>query len=206
MLSPLCFPRNLNFSHAAPRSGRWSYKTRCRCRKTSACQSGALLRGLALCRELSAGRPPEFSLKERRKENRTRDIGGTLWNWPSTNSASAHILKLARPPGTSGKTAPPKLASKGIYGKPGKRPDGREKLVEADLTDESNAWLRLRYHANEEPVDYRIRLVTTTPNYGGRRWWFICPLLRRDGGAPRRVRSPIFLLVKSISEAGRAMN
>ena len=45
---------------------------------------------------------------------------------------------------------------------------------EADLTDESDAWLRLRYHANDEPVDYRVRLVTTTPNYGGRHWWFIC--------------------------------
>jgi hypothetical protein len=58
---------------------------------------------------------------------------------------------------------------------------------EADLTDQGNAWLRLHYRANEEPVDYRVRLVTTTPHYGGRRWWFICPLVRRDGGPPRRV-------------------
>ena len=29
--------------------------------------------------------------------------------------------------------------------------------------------------------------MTTTPNYGGRRWWFICPLSRDDGGPPRRV-------------------
>jgi hypothetical protein len=36
-------------------------------------------------------------------------------------------------------------------------------------------------------VDYKVRLVTTKPNYGGRRWWFICPLVRRDGGPPRRV-------------------
>ena len=41
--------------------------------------------------------------------------------------------------------------------------------------------------ANGEPLDYRIRLVTTIPNYGGRRWWFICPLSRDDGGSPRRV-------------------
>jgi hypothetical protein len=58
---------------------------------------------------------------------------------------------------------------------------------EADLTDDSNAWLRLHYQANGQPVDYKIRLRTTTPNYGGRRWWFICPLSRRDGGPPRRV-------------------
>ena len=58
---------------------------------------------------------------------------------------------------------------------------------EADLTDDGDAWLRLRYLANGEPLDYRIRLVTTIPNYGGRRWWFICPLSRDDGGSPRRV-------------------
>ena len=27
--------------------------------------------------------------------------------------------------------------------------------------------------ANGEPVDYRFRLVTTIPNYGGRRCWFL---------------------------------
>ena len=36
-------------------------------------------------------------------------------------------------------------------------------------------------------MDYRIRLVTTEPTYGGRRWWFLCPLARNDGGPPRRV-------------------
>ena len=58
---------------------------------------------------------------------------------------------------------------------------------EADLTDEGDAWLRLHYRADGESLDYRIRLVTTTPNYGGRRWWFICPVCRNDGGPPRRV-------------------
>jgi hypothetical protein len=29
--------------------------------------------------------------------------------------------------------------------------------------------------------------VTTRPTYGGVRWWFVCPLVRRDGGPPRRV-------------------
>ena len=56
---------------------------------------------------------------------------------------------------------------------------------EADLSDPTNAWLHHR--VNEEPVDYKVRLVTTKPNYGGLRWWFICPLVRFDGGPPRRV-------------------
>ena len=30
-------------------------------------------------------------------------------------------------------------------------------------------------------------LVTTQPTYGGRRWWFLCPLARNDGGPPRRL-------------------
>jgi hypothetical protein len=58
---------------------------------------------------------------------------------------------------------------------------------EANLIDRANAWLRLHYRANGDSVDYRIRLEHTTPNYGGHRWWFICPIVRRDGGPPRRV-------------------
>jgi hypothetical protein len=58
---------------------------------------------------------------------------------------------------------------------------------EASLRDPDAAWLRLHYRASGEPVDYRVRLVTTQPTYGGRRWWFVCPLARRDGGPPRRV-------------------
>jgi hypothetical protein len=58
---------------------------------------------------------------------------------------------------------------------------------EANLVDLEAAWLRLHYQWRGEPVDYRVRLVTTKPTYGGLRWWFICPLERRDDGPPRRV-------------------
>ena len=57
---------------------------------------------------------------------------------------------------------------------------------EANLVDPDTAWLRLVYTANGTPMDYRVRLVTTRPTYGGRRWWFLCPLARKDGGPPRR--------------------
>ena len=56
---------------------------------------------------------------------------------------------------------------------------------EADLTP-GNAWIRLHYQRNGELLDYKIRLVSTRPTYGGLRWWFICPSRRADGG-PRRV-------------------
>ena len=58
---------------------------------------------------------------------------------------------------------------------------------EANLVDPNSAWLRLTYTASGTSVDYRVRLVTTQPTYGGRRWWFLCPLARQDGGPPRRV-------------------
>src|SRR3954447_24952733 len=57
---------------------------------------------------------------------------------------------------------------------------------EATLIDPADAWLRLQYRVNSEPIDYRVRLVTTRPTYGGLRWWFVCPLVRRDAAPPRR--------------------
>ena len=58
---------------------------------------------------------------------------------------------------------------------------------EADLRDPADAWLRLHYRVRDEPVDHRVRLAATRPTYGGLRWWFVCPLARRDGVPPRRV-------------------
>ena len=50
---------------------------------------------------------------------------------------------------------------------------------EANLTVPDDPRLRLRYRVNGERVDCVVRLVTTRPNYGGRRWWFLCPLVGR---------------------------
>jgi hypothetical protein len=47
---------------------------------------------------------------------------------------------------------------------------------EADITP-AHAWMRLRYTASGNPVDYRVRLTSTRPNFGGLRWWFLCPLV-----------------------------
>jgi hypothetical protein len=40
-------------------------------------------------------------------------------------------------------------------------------------------WVRLFYTITRtgEKLDYRIRLATTRPRFGGLRWWFICPLI-----------------------------
>jgi hypothetical protein len=58
---------------------------------------------------------------------------------------------------------------------------------EADAVAPADAWIRLYYTANDNPVDYRVRLSTTWLNFGGLRWWFLCPLARANGGPARRV-------------------
>ncbi len=39
----------------------------------------------------------------------------------------------------------------------------------------SDPWFRISARVGGAPVDYRIGLETTLPNFGGLRWWFICP-------------------------------
>ena len=74
---------------------------------------------------------------------------------------------------------------------------------EANLVDAEAAWLRLTYTASGNPMDYRVRLVTTEPTYGGCRWWFLCPLARQDGGPPRRVAKLYLPPAGGISEAAK---
>lgn len=53
-----------------------------------------------------------------------------------------------------------------------------------DMTDPENASLTLSFtwtrHGGEpQQVEQRIALVSTVPNYGGRRWWMLCPFTGR---------------------------
>jgi hypothetical protein len=58
----------------------------------------------------------------------------------------------------------------------------------ANLVEPADAWVRLMYtsttHATGAKVDndYRVRLETTRPHYGGLRWWFLCPVTGRRVG------------------------
>jgi hypothetical protein len=56
----------------------------------------------------------------------------------------------------------------------------REKVASigyvADLIDPDNAYIRLHYNHNDKPQKYIVPLTTTQPNFGGVRWWFICPV------------------------------
>src|SRR5262245_8725704 len=50
-------------------------------------------------------------------------------------------------------------------------------------------WVRLFYTFTDskDQIDYRIRLVTTRPQFGGCRWWFVCPLVVNGQECGRRV-------------------
>ena len=39
----------------------------------------------------------------------------------------------------------------------------------------------------KENLDYPVRLTSTPCNYGGKRWWFICPLVKNGVPCSRRV-------------------
>lgn len=50
---------------------------------------------------------------------------------------------------------------------------------EASLEHPETAWARLHYTSNGTPKDYRVQIETTACNYGGVRWWWVCPLSGR---------------------------
>jgi hypothetical protein len=60
---------------------------------------------------------------------------------------------------------------------------------EVNTIDVVTPWVRLFYKMTRtgEAFDYRIALRFTWPHFGGRRWWFTCPLLCRGALCGRRV-------------------
>jgi len=54
---------------------------------------------------------------------------------------------------------------------------------ETNTTDSDDMWIRLYYTVTiqdeKHDVDYKIRLTTTQPHYGGKRFWFLCPSTNR---------------------------
>ena len=56
--------------------------------------------------------------------------------------------------------------------------------IEVDVTnDNASGWARLRYTSTDRRTgektdqDYQISLLATRCNYGGLRWWLVCPVL-----------------------------
>jgi hypothetical protein len=53
-------------------------------------------------------------------------------------------------------------------------------------------YMRVRYaltdlHGNQSEYDYNIRLTTTSCNFGGVRYWFVCPSVKNSVQCSRRV-------------------
>jgi hypothetical protein len=59
--------------------------------------------------------------------------------------------------------------------------------IEADALDPTNATARLRHRSLRGPLDYTVRLTTTSPRFGGLRFWFTCPLTVNGRRCGRRV-------------------
>ncbi len=60
-------------------------------------------------------------------------------------------------------------------------------------TLEGDEYIRFQYtqtdrHTNEKvDLDYKVRLISAPCHFGGRRWWFICPLAKNGYACNRRV-------------------
>lgn len=111
--------------------------------------------------------------------------GSGRWGWESTRetTADARALDVAR------------LRAEGIL-RDGVQRSGSWVHLDADTGEERSRvgfevdttgtlpTLRLRYTLTRsgEAMDYPVPLLTTRPNYGGRRWWLSCPRCGRRCG------------------------
>lgn len=57
----------------------------------------------------------------------------------------------------------------------------------AVMDDHLDARILLHYSWNDQPQQVHIPLITTTPHFGGIRWWFECPI---SGDRASRLHSP----------------
>jgi hypothetical protein len=47
---------------------------------------------------------------------------------------------------------------------------------EASLVSQAHAWARLRYIDDGQLKDYLVQIEASPCNYGGVRWWWVCPI------------------------------
>jgi hypothetical protein len=64
--------------------------------------------------------------------------------------------------------------------------------IEVTTHDDGTGSVQLTYTLTQAdgqkiPLDYTVRLVTTRPHIGGRRWLFICPIVKNGVPCVRRV-------------------
>jgi hypothetical protein len=66
---------------------------------------------------------------------------------------------------------------------------GHESSIDYSIDMLSAPHARLQYQLTKtgEHLDYMVALVSTHPNYGGLRWWFVCPIVVAGHACRRRV-------------------
>ncbi len=67
---------------------------------------------------------------------------------------------------------------------------GSESSISVSVyTAKDEPYIKLHYKFNDsaQSFDYNIKLTTTEQHFGGRRWWFICPLTTNSRRCGQRV-------------------
>jgi hypothetical protein len=81
----------------------------------------------------------------------------------------------------TGRAVPGQWISGSLYWNCGGQQTGSISYV-ANMEDPNASYLRLNYWrgsgGDREHVEQKVRLVFTEPNYGGQRWWMVCPYKR----------------------------
>jgi len=63
-------------------------------------------------------------------------------------------------------------------------------ITVSTMTNDSHVRLRYtltNYEGEKKELNYKVPLATTPCNYGGKRYWFVCPLSKNDQYCGRRV-------------------
>lgn len=63
----------------------------------------------------------------------------------------------------------------------------RVNLLASDMYVQLLYTMTYSFTSKTEAIDYKVPITTTTPNYGGERFWFACPLYKNGVQCGRRV-------------------
>ena len=65
--------------------------------------------------------------------------------------------------------------------------------VQADITNIDDSWISFTYKTiTRKQISQGIYLIATTPNYGGLRWWFLCPYCEKKAVKLYLAKEPYF--------------
>jgi hypothetical protein len=108
-------------------------------------------------------------------------MGWTLQRYRYANTNNARCLDINRM--VKEKTISPSIWCSGLWVWTDKSTGEQVASVsyESDTHNKQDSFLRIHYTLTKEQkkIDYKIQLSRTQANYGGERFWFICPVTGR---------------------------